>query len=93
MLGDPWGTHRASNLRGPSAACAAVDNDFARSFASEMLLAVETLNVDAASFRQMETATGGAAKRVLRSSSVRPSIPGVSSTTRSPGRAACCSGA
>ena len=33
-----------------------VDNDFTRLFAGEMLLAVETLNVDAASFRQMEEA-------------------------------------
>jgi L-erythro-3,5-diaminohexanoate dehydrogenase len=31
-----------------------VDNDFTRIFAGELLLAVDTLNVDAASFRQME---------------------------------------
>ncbi|MEO8876904.1 MAG: L-erythro-3,5-diaminohexanoate dehydrogenase, partial [Polyangiaceae bacterium] len=37
-----------------------VDNDFSRLFAGEILLAVETLNVDAASFRQMEEASGGA---------------------------------
>ncbi|HVH47870.1 MAG TPA: L-erythro-3,5-diaminohexanoate dehydrogenase [Labilithrix sp.] len=33
---------------------ARVDNDFSRIFAGELLLAVDTLNVDAASFRQME---------------------------------------
>jgi len=31
-----------------------VDNDFSRIYAGELLLAVDTLNVDAASFRQME---------------------------------------
>jgi len=33
-----------------------VDNDFSRIYAGELLLAVDTLNVDAASFRQMEEA-------------------------------------
>lgn len=45
-----------------------VDNDFTRLFHGEMLLAVETLNIDAASFRQMEEAGGGVAgvpERVL----------------------------
>ncbi|HEX7667296.1 MAG TPA: L-erythro-3,5-diaminohexanoate dehydrogenase, partial [Polyangiaceae bacterium] len=35
-----------------------VDNDFSRLFEGEILLEVETLNVDAASFRQMEEASG-----------------------------------
>jgi L-erythro-3,5-diaminohexanoate dehydrogenase len=34
-----------------------LDNDFSRLFAGEILLAVETLNIDAASFRQMEEAS------------------------------------
>ena len=33
-----------------------VDNDFSPLFPGELLLAVETLNIDAASFRQMEEA-------------------------------------
>lgn len=53
--GDPYGTHRAlepkSALPQPAAR---VDNDFSRIFAGELLLQVDTLNVDAASFRQME---------------------------------------
>jgi len=55
--GDPWGTHRSLDPRGalPQPAWR-VDNDFSRLFAGETLLAVETLNVDAASFTQMEEA-------------------------------------
>jgi L-erythro-3,5-diaminohexanoate dehydrogenase len=53
--GDAYGTHRVLEPRGglPQPA-ARVDNDFSRLFAGEVLLAVETLNVDAASFTQME---------------------------------------
>lgn len=55
--GDEFGTHRGVLPAGslPQAA-ARVDNDFSRLFAGELLLSVETLNVDAASFRQMEEA-------------------------------------
>ena len=46
-----------------------LDNDFSRLFSGEMLVEVETLNVDAASFRQMEEACakegGTVADRVL----------------------------
>jgi L-erythro-3,5-diaminohexanoate dehydrogenase len=60
--GDPFGTHRALDPRGALPQPAQrVDNDFSRLFDGELLLAVETLNVDAASFRQMEEAAGGAA--------------------------------
>lgn len=53
--GDPFGTHRALEPRGALPQPAArVDNDFSRLFEGELLLAVDTLNVDAASFRQME---------------------------------------
>jgi L-erythro-3,5-diaminohexanoate dehydrogenase len=57
--GDPFGTHRAVEPRGSLPQPAQkVDNDFTRLFEGEMLLEVETLNVDAASFRQMEEASG-----------------------------------
>jgi L-erythro-3,5-diaminohexanoate dehydrogenase len=57
--GDPFGTHRALQPTGALPQPAQkVDNDFSRLFDGEMLLAVETLNVDAASFRQMEEAAG-----------------------------------
>ena len=52
--GDAYGTHRA--LVPPKALpqpAFRLDNDFARVFEGEVLLAVETLNVDAASFTQM----------------------------------------
>jgi L-erythro-3,5-diaminohexanoate dehydrogenase len=53
--GDPYGTHRAIDPAGglPQPAWR-LDNDFARLFEGEVLLAVETLNIDAASFAQME---------------------------------------
>jgi L-erythro-3,5-diaminohexanoate dehydrogenase len=57
--GDPYGTHRALDPRGALPQPARrLDNDFARLFEGEVLLAVETLNVDAASFVQMETEAG-----------------------------------
>jgi len=58
-FGDPFGTHRSLEPRGalPQPALR-VDSDFSRLFPGELLLAVETLNVDAASFRQMEDAAG-----------------------------------
>jgi L-erythro-3,5-diaminohexanoate dehydrogenase len=56
---DPFGTHRSLVPKGALPQPAErVDNDFSRLFAGEMLLSVETLNVDAASFRQMEEAAG-----------------------------------
>ena len=58
--GDPFGTHRAIEPLGSLPQPAKrVDNDFTRLFEGEMLLAVETLNVDAASFRQMEEMVAG----------------------------------
>jgi len=55
--GDAYGTHRG--LVPPRALpqqAWRVDNDFTRLFQGETLVAVETLNVDAASFAQMEEA-------------------------------------
>ena len=57
--GDAFGTHRVLEPAGPTAralpqSARRVDNDFSRLFEGEALLAVETLNIDAASFVQME---------------------------------------
>ncbi len=55
--GDVFGTHRALVPRGALPQPAErLDNDFSRLFTGEMLVQVETLNIDAASFRQMEEA-------------------------------------
>lgn len=64
--GDAFGTHRVIEPRGalPQPAWR-VDNDFGRLFAGEVLLGVETLNVDAASFTQMEK-EGDVTATVLR---------------------------
>lgn len=64
--GQPYGSHRVLEPRGglPQPA-QRVDNDFSRLFEGEVLLAVETLNVDAASFTQMEK-EGDPAHIVLR---------------------------
>ncbi|MCL2448045.1 MAG: L-erythro-3,5-diaminohexanoate dehydrogenase [Polyangiaceae bacterium] len=54
-VGDPYGTHRS--IEPPSALpqpAWRVDNDFTRLFRGETLVAVETLNLDAASFVQIE---------------------------------------
>ena len=57
--GDPFGTHRVLEPKGvlPQPALR-VDNDFSRLFCGELLLHVDKLNVDAASFRQMIDARG-----------------------------------
>jgi L-erythro-3,5-diaminohexanoate dehydrogenase len=53
--GDAYGSHRSVTPAGslPQSAWR-LDNDFSRLFAGEALLAVETLNLDAASFAQIE---------------------------------------
>jgi L-erythro-3,5-diaminohexanoate dehydrogenase len=59
--GDPFGTHRALEPKGSLPQPAhRLDNDFSRIYAGELLLEVDTLNVDAASFRQMEEAGAAA---------------------------------
>jgi len=64
--GDAYGTARVIEPRGalPQPAWR-LDNDFSRLFSGEVLLAVETLNIDAASFTQMEK-EGDVAHIVLR---------------------------
>lgn len=60
--GDVLGRHRVIEPAGALPQPAArVDNDLSKRFATEIVVAVRTLNVDAASFRQMEEAGGGAA--------------------------------
>ena len=60
LPGDPLGTHRvlapAGALPQPAERLEAGDDTF---YETEIVVDVETLNVDAASFRQMEEATGG----------------------------------
>jgi L-erythro-3,5-diaminohexanoate dehydrogenase len=64
--GDPYGIHRVLEPKGglPQPAWR-VDNAFSRLFQGEVLLNVETLNIDAASFTQMEK-EGDPAHIVLR---------------------------
>jgi L-erythro-3,5-diaminohexanoate dehydrogenase len=59
--GDPYGSHRVVDPPGglPQAA-RRLDADFSRLFEGETLVAVETLNIDAASFVQMEGAARSA---------------------------------
>lgn len=55
---DPYGSHRSLEPKGSLPQPAErLDNDFTRLFAGELLVGVETLNIDAASFRQMEAAS------------------------------------
>jgi L-erythro-3,5-diaminohexanoate dehydrogenase len=59
--GDPYGSHRVVDPRGALPQPAQrLDADFSRLFDGETLLAVETLNIDAASFVQMESAARSA---------------------------------
>jgi L-erythro-3,5-diaminohexanoate dehydrogenase len=65
LKGDRFGAHRVIEPKGalPQAALK-VDNDFARKFDCEIEIDVDTLNIDAASFRQMLEESGGDASRV-----------------------------
>lgn len=55
-----YGTHRAFPRGVLPQPAERLDNDFSSLFSGEMLLAVDTLNVDAASYRQMEEAARAA---------------------------------
>jgi L-erythro-3,5-diaminohexanoate dehydrogenase len=58
--GDAFGTHRVREPRGSLPQPAEVlDNDFTRLFEGELLLSALTLNLDAASFAQIDEAAGG----------------------------------
>ncbi|HEU4405121.1 MAG TPA: L-erythro-3,5-diaminohexanoate dehydrogenase [Polyangiaceae bacterium] len=57
--GDPLGTHRVLEPRGAMPQPAwKLDNDADRAYATEIVVDVELLNIDAASFRQMLEASG-----------------------------------
>lgn len=62
MPGQPFGVHRVLEPRGalPQAAWR-LDNDTAKQYANEIVLDVERLNIDSASFAQMQAAGEGAA--------------------------------
>lgn len=70
--GDPLGTHRVvpASTQGPAGPlelpqrAQKLDNDFSRHFESEIELDVDTLNIDAASFKQMEDQSGGSGEAV-----------------------------
>jgi L-erythro-3,5-diaminohexanoate dehydrogenase len=63
--GDAYGTHRVVDRpRSLPQQALGLDNDFSRIFDGEVLLAVETLNIDAASFTQMEQTTDRAGRSV-----------------------------
>lgn len=65
--GDPLGTHRVLAPTGAMPQPAErLDADPSREFATEIVVDVETLNIDAASFRQMEEASGGDLAGVAR---------------------------
>ncbi len=67
LPGDPLGTHRVRSPRGalpqPAEQLDASDSTI---YETEIAVDVETLNIDAASFRQMEEATAGEAGGVAR---------------------------
>jgi L-erythro-3,5-diaminohexanoate dehydrogenase len=60
LSGDRYGAHRVIEPRGalPQTALR-LDNDFTRHFDTELCIAVDRLNLDAASFRQLLEASGG----------------------------------
>ncbi|WP_437561865.1 L-erythro-3,5-diaminohexanoate dehydrogenase [Sorangium sp. So ce542] len=65
--GDPLGTHRVLDPPGALPQPAArLDADASRSFETEIVVEVQTLNIDAASFRQMEEASFGSPDGVAR---------------------------
>lgn len=67
LPGNPLGTHRVIAPRGALPQPAeALDATGGTVYESEITIAVETLNVDAASFRQMEEASGGDLEAVGR---------------------------
>ncbi len=67
LSGDPLGTHRVIAPRGALPQPAeTLDATGGTVYESEITVAVETLNIDAASFRQMEEASGGDLEAVGR---------------------------
>src|SRR5687768_12318984 len=57
--GDPYGTHRVVKPKGLLPQAAEVLDASLPIFDNELLIDVQTLNIDSASFRQMREAAGG----------------------------------
>src|SRR4029078_9713874 len=67
LPGDPLGTHRVLSPPGALPQPAErLDADTSRCYETEITVDVETLNIDAASFRQMEEASAGDPDGVAR---------------------------
>ncbi len=67
-VGDPLGTHRVVQPQGVLPQMAwRLDNDMSRAFSNEIILDVEALSIDAASFRQMDMSAGGDENGIARS--------------------------
>ncbi len=65
--GDPLGTHRVLQPTGVLPQMAwKLDNDVSRFFSNEIVLDVEALSLDAASFRQIEASSGGDEDSIVR---------------------------
>lgn len=65
--GDPLGTHRVIAPKGALPQPAErLDNDFSKVYSTEIVVDVQTLNIDAASFKQMEDAAGGDLDKVAQ---------------------------
>ena len=65
LKGCSYGSHRVLEPRGvlPQAA-ARLDNDMTKEYDNEIRVSVETLNIDSASFTQIEAAAGGDERRI-----------------------------
>lgn len=68
LVGDPLGTHRVLEPQGALPQMAwRLDNDVSRVFSNEVVLDVEALSIDAASFRQMDMSAAGDERGIMRS--------------------------
>src|SRR4051812_9562431 len=65
--GDPFGTHRSTSPTGVLPQQAEVLDASLPAYDNELLLDVDTLNIDAASFRQLKDAAGGDEKKLADS--------------------------
>jgi L-erythro-3,5-diaminohexanoate dehydrogenase len=65
LKGCPYGSHRVVEPAGALPQTATrVDNDMTKYYDNEVRVAVETLNVDSASFTQIEDEAGGDEKKI-----------------------------
>jgi L-erythro-3,5-diaminohexanoate dehydrogenase len=81
---DSFGSHRSLEPKGSLPQPAErLDNDFTRLFMGELLIGVETLNIDAASFRQMDVS---AEPEEGRASLVDPVVARIEETIRTRGK-------